>query len=61
VLDTLNPSQAGLLASIPAVKQRISKPDTGTLFLLNDDGVTVVRRLRVEEEHQTELDQQRGN
>jgi len=61
VLDTMNPSQPGLLASIPAVKQRLTKADTDTLFLLNDDGVTVVRRLRVEEEHQTELDQQRGN
>jgi hypothetical protein len=61
VLDTSNPSQPGLLASIPAVKQRLSKADTGTLFLLNSDGVTVIRRLRVEEEHQVELDQQRGN
>jgi hypothetical protein len=61
VLDTSNPSQPGLLASIPAVKQRVAKADTGTLFLLNNDGVTVIRRLRVEEEHQIELDQQRGN
>ena len=61
VLDTSNPLQPGLLASIPAVKQRLSKADTGTLFLLNNNGVTVVRRLRVEEEHQIELDQQRGN
>jgi hypothetical protein len=61
VLDTSNPSQPGLLASISAVKQRLSKEDTGTLFLLNNDGVTVIRRLRVEEEHQIELDQKRGN
>jgi hypothetical protein len=61
VLDTSNPSHPGLLASIPSVKQRLSKADTGTLFLLNTDGVTVIRRLRVEEEHQIELDQQRGN
>ncbi len=61
VVDTANPAQPGLLAMIPAVKQRLAKSDTGTLFLLNKDGVTAVRRLRVEEEHQTELDQQRGN
>jgi hypothetical protein len=61
VLDTSNLSQPGLLATIPAVMQRLAKSDTGTLFLLNKDGVTVVRRLRVEEEHQIELDQQRGN
>jgi hypothetical protein len=61
VVDTSNPSQPELLASISAVKQRLSKADTGTLFLLNNDGVTVIRCLRVEEEHQIELDQQRGN
>ena len=61
VVDISNPSQPGTLASIPTVTQRLSKSDTGTLFLLNKDGVTVVRRLRVEKEHQIELDQQRGN
>jgi hypothetical protein len=61
VIDTSNPIQPGQLAAIPAVSERLDKADTGTLFLLNKDGVTVVRRLRVEEEHQIELDQQRGN
>jgi hypothetical protein len=61
VVDTSNPSQPRLLATSPSVKQRLVKADTGTLFLLNKDGVTVVRRLRVEEEHQIQLDQQRGN
>jgi hypothetical protein len=36
VLDTSNPSQPTLLASIPVVKQCLSKADTGTLFLLNN-------------------------
>jgi hypothetical protein len=61
VVDTTNPSRPGLLASVSAVKERLSNEDTGTLFLLNNDGVTVVRQLPVEEEHQMELDQQRGN
>lgn len=61
VVDTSNPYHPGLLATIPAVMQRLAKPDTGTLFLLNRDGVTVVRRLRVEEEHKIDLDQQNGN
>jgi hypothetical protein len=61
VVDTSNPSQPRLLATSPSVKQRLAKADTGTLFLLNKDGVTVVRRLRVEEEHQIQLDEQRGN
>jgi hypothetical protein len=61
VVDTSRPSQPGLLATIPEVKERLSKSDTGTLFLLNKDGVTVVRRLRVEEEHQIELAQEASN
>lgn len=61
VVDTSKPAQPGMLAMIPEVKQRLSKSDTGTLFLLNKDGVTVVRRLRVEEEHQIELVQEAHN
>jgi hypothetical protein len=61
VVDTSNPSQPVLLATTPEVMQRLAKSDTGTLFLLNKDGVTVVRRLRIEEEHLIELEQQRGN
>jgi hypothetical protein len=61
VVDTSNTSQPAMLATIPAVGQRLSKSDTGTLFLLNKDGVTVVRRLRVEQEHQAELEQEAHN
>jgi hypothetical protein len=51
VVDTSNPSRPVTLWTIPDVKQRLAKSDTGTLFLLNRDGVTVVRRLRIEDEH----------
>jgi hypothetical protein len=61
VVDTSNTSQPGMLATIPEVKQRLDKSDTGTLFLLNKDGVTVVRRLRVEQAHQVELEQEAHN
>jgi hypothetical protein len=61
VVDTSNQFQPGVLATIPAVMQRLTKSDTGTIFLLNKNGVTVVRRLRVEEEHQIQLDQEMGN
>lgn len=61
VLDTTNLSEPGLLAIVPDVKQRLAKSDTGTLFFLNNDGVTVVRQPQVEEERQIELDQQMGN
>jgi hypothetical protein len=61
VIDTENSMQPALLAMISDVQQRLTKSDTGTLFLLNRDGITVVRRLRVEQDHQVELDAQMGN
>ena len=61
VVDISKPSQPGMLATIPEVEQRLSKSDTGTLFLLNKDGVTVVRRLRVEQEHEIQLMQEEHN
>jgi len=61
VIDTANPSQPVLLTTIADVQQRLEKTDTGTQFLLNQDGVTVIRRLRVEQEHQAELNAGRGN
>jgi hypothetical protein len=61
VIDTSIPSKPSLLAAVPEVKQRISKEDTGTLFLLTDDGLTIVRQPRVEWEHPMELLQQAGN
>jgi hypothetical protein len=61
VVDTSDQSQPTLLATIPAVMQQLGKSDTGTIFLLNRDGVTIVRRLRVEEEHQIQLDQVMDN
>jgi hypothetical protein len=51
VWDNSKASGPDLLATIPGVTQRLAKQDTGTLFLLSKDGVTVVRRLRVEEDH----------
>jgi hypothetical protein len=61
VVDTTNPSQPVFLATVADVEQRLAKTDTGTLFLLNKHGVTVVRRLRVEQGHQAEVDAERGN
>jgi hypothetical protein len=61
VMDTANATGPELLATIPAVTERVVNGDTGTMFLLNRDGVTMVRRLRVEAEHQVELTQERGN
>ena len=55
VLDTARTSGPRLLATIPGVTQLLSNPETGTLFLLNYDGVTVIRRLRIEKQHETEI------
>lgn len=54
-------SAASVLAMVPDVTERAENAETGTLFLLNRDGVTVVRRLRVEQEHQAEELRMRGN
>lgn len=61
VMDISDSVRPRLLATVDGVEQQLSKPDTGTLFLLNSDGITVVRRLRVEEDHRTLLMQQTGN
>src|SRR6266404_3242009 len=54
VLSISNPSSPTPLATIPGVIQRLDRPSTGTVFLLNDQGLTVVRRLAAEREHNIE-------
>jgi len=61
VVDTSDLSRPVTLSTIPDVKQSLAKSDTGTLFLLNKDGVTVVRRLLLEDEHRVEVQQMSGN
>jgi hypothetical protein len=51
VLDLSAPTGLATLASVDQVSQRLVRPETGTLFLLNPDGLTVVRRTRVEQEY----------
>jgi hypothetical protein len=53
VIDTSTPSDPVLLATVKQVKHRLVKDDTGTPFLLGSDGLTVIRRLSVEEEYKT--------
>jgi hypothetical protein len=57
VVDVAHATHPEVLAAIAGVTQQVTNRDTGTLFLLNRKGVTVVRRLRVEEEHQVDLNQ----
>jgi hypothetical protein len=60
VLNISNPSSPTPLATISGVIQRLDRPQTGTVFLLNDQGLTVIRRLAAEREHKIEKYQKRN-
>ena len=55
IVDLSAPANRAVLANVNDVRQRLFLRDTGTLFLLNDQGLTVVRQPQVELEHATEL------
>ena len=61
ILSISGASGATPLATVQNVIQRVDRPQTGTIFLLNDQGVTMVRRLAAEREHQTEVWQKEEN
>jgi hypothetical protein len=54
VVNISNPANPTPIATIQGVIQRLDRPSTGTVFLLNDQGLTVVRRLAAENEHNIE-------
>lgn len=58
VLDTAVKTTPTVLATIPGVTQRVENTETGTLFLLSSDGVTAIRRLRVEAQHEAQFSAQ---
>jgi hypothetical protein len=51
VIEAPDPRSPKLLATIRMVQQKIENSDTGTVFLLGADGLTVLRRPRLEEEY----------
>lgn len=59
--QVLTNSGATPLATIKDVIQRVDRTETGTIFLLTDKGVTVLRCLAAEREYQTEEWQKEGN
>jgi len=61
VMDVSDPASPSLLTTIDGVRQSLDRPSTGTVFLLSDSGVTVIRRPRVEEDYKVQLAQQKGN
>jgi hypothetical protein len=53
VVDTSNPAGPALLFTIKQVDEKIVRDETGTTFFLGADGLTVIRRPRVEERYKT--------
>jgi len=49
VVDISHPSSPAVLLTVRGLTQQLERSDTGTLFLLGDGGLTVVRRPRMEE------------
>lgn len=60
ILDISNP-QSVVLGTVEGVQQRLERSETGTLFLLGNSGLTVIRQPSVEHEHAAELAAQSGN
>lgn len=61
VLDVSVASAPVILATIKDVEQRAVNQETGTTFLLGKNGLTVVRQISAEYEHQVHEMQMQGN
>jgi hypothetical protein len=61
LVDVSNPAGPTPLATIKQVKHKLVNEETGTTYLLGSDGLTVIRRPRVEEDHQIEQIQEEWN
>jgi len=54
LMDLSNPQHPTPLATIRQVRHKVVDEETGTTYLLGSDGLTVIRRPRVEEDHKIE-------
>ncbi|MHB8215765.1 MAG: LVIVD repeat-containing protein [Candidatus Sulfotelmatobacter sp.] len=54
LVDVSNPAHPTPVATIKQVKHKVVNEETGTTYLLGSDGLTVIRRPRVEEDHKIE-------
>lgn len=54
LMDVSNPEHPVPLATVKQVRHKLVDEETGTTYLLGSDGLTVVRRPRVEEDHKIE-------
>lgn len=53
VVDTSQPTTPIVLDTIKLVNCRTSREETGTTFMLGSEGLTIIRRPRVEQQYQT--------
>jgi hypothetical protein len=51
VMDISSPSDPRLLTTVREVKHQVVNGETGTTFLLGSDGLTVIRRVNVENDY----------
>lgn len=61
VVDISTPDNPALLTTVKQVKHQVANNEMGTTFLLGIDGLTVVRRLSVEQDYATHQQQMSGN
>jgi hypothetical protein len=50
VVGSFNPANPVLLDTVRLVTDKTTRDETGTTFLLGSEGLTIIRRPRVEEE-----------
>jgi len=61
LIDVSNPGHPVPVATIKQVKHKVVNEETGTTYLLGSEGLTVVRRPRVEEDNKIEEIQEEWN
>jgi hypothetical protein len=61
LVDVSNPAHPTPVATIKQVNHKVVNEETGTTYLLGSDGLTVIRRPRVEEDHRIEQIQEEWN
>lgn len=61
VIDISSPADPVLLTTVKQVRHKVVNGQTGTTFLIGSEGLTVIRRLPVEQEYKTEQIQKSHN
>jgi hypothetical protein len=54
VVDSSNPAGPSLLCTVKQVNAKIDRSETGTIFLLGSEGLTVIRRPQTEDRYKTD-------